>query len=99
MLGRELIERKQCLAILGQALDRLVVFRSVSLGEDVDRHFGRSPVRRQVDLAESFFMLVCTERVTLFVHPTPLMPRAGKDLVERLPEAERRGFRWKRAFG
>ena len=35
MLGRELIERKQCLAILGQALDRLVVFRSVFLGEDV----------------------------------------------------------------
>ena len=30
---------------------RLVVFRSVLLGEDVDRRFGRSPVRRQVDLA------------------------------------------------
>src|SRR5712671_688105 len=39
-------------------------------------------------------MLVCTESATLFnvgglVHPTPLMPRAGKNLVERPPEAER----------
>ena len=105
MLGRELIERKQCLAILGQALDRLVVFRSVFLGEDVDRHFGRSPVRRQVDLAQILLHVGLhregdfVQDVGGLVHPTPLMPRAGKDLVERLPEAERRGFRWKRAFG
>jgi len=40
-------------------------------------------------------MLACTESGTLsrtftvFVHPAALVPRAGKDLVKRLPEAER----------
>jgi hypothetical protein len=46
MLGREVVERKQCVAIFRQALDRLVVLGSVFLGEDVDRYFGRSSACR-----------------------------------------------------
>jgi hypothetical protein len=42
MLGGEAVERKQCIAIFRQALDRLVMLRCVFLGEDVDRQFGRS---------------------------------------------------------
>jgi hypothetical protein len=38
-------------------------------------------------------MLTWTERVVQhvggLVHPTPLVPGAGKDLLDRLPEAER----------
>jgi hypothetical protein len=37
MLGREVVEGEQLVAILGQAVDRLVVFRAVCLGKDVDR--------------------------------------------------------------
>jgi len=42
MFGGEFVERKHCVAIFRQALGRLVVLRSVFLGKDVDRHFGRS---------------------------------------------------------
>src|SRR5882724_8716802 len=78
-----------------QALDRLVVFCRVFLGEEVDRRVGRSPVRRQVDLAQTLLHVglhrECdfVQDVGGLVHPTPLMPRAGKNLVERPPEAER----------
>ena len=41
--------------------------------------FGR-PVHREGDFVQD---------VGGLMHPTPLMPRAGKDLVERPPEAER----------
>jgi hypothetical protein len=36
MLGREVVEGEQLVAILGQTVDRLVVFRAVFLGKDVD---------------------------------------------------------------
>ena len=51
--------------------------------------------RRQVDLAQILLHVGLhregdfVQDVGGLVHPTPLMPRAGKDLVERLPEAER----------
>ena len=37
MLGREVEEGQQCFAILGQAVDSLVMFRLVFLSEDIDR--------------------------------------------------------------
>src|SRR5674476_997407 len=52
MLGREVEEGQQCFAILGQAVDRLVVFGLVFLGEDIDCYLGQSAARCQVDFAQ-----------------------------------------------
>lgn len=52
MLGREVVEGEQRVAILGEAFDRPAVLGAVFLGEDVDRHFGGRPARRSVDLAQ-----------------------------------------------
>ena len=52
MLGREVEEGQQCFAVLGQAVDRLVVFRLVFFGENIDSYLGQSPARRQVNFAQ-----------------------------------------------
>src|SRR5450759_4265973 len=95
VLGGEIVEGQHCFAILRQAFNCLVVLRPVFLGEDIDRHLGRSSVRRQVNLAQ-VLLHVCVYRqrdlvqhVRRLVHPTPLVPCSWKDLVDRLPEAER----------
>jgi len=49
---REVEEGQQCFAILGQAFDRLVVFRLVFLGEDIDGYLGQRVARRQVNFAQ-----------------------------------------------
>src|SRR5450830_687127 len=94
VLGGEVVEGQHCSAILRQAFDRLVVLRSVFLGEDIDRHLGRSSVRGQVNFAQ-VLLHVCLHRqrdlvqyVRRLVHPTPLVPCSWKDLVDGLPEAE-----------
>jgi hypothetical protein len=51
MLGGEVEEGQQCFAILGHAFDRLVVFRLVFLGEDINRYLGQSAAWRQVNFA------------------------------------------------
>jgi len=40
MLGGEVVEGEQSVAILGQTLDRLLVFRAVALGEGRERGHG-----------------------------------------------------------
>src|SRR5512133_2402621 len=92
VLGGKIEER---LAILRQAGDRLVVLGAVFVGEPVDRGLGRRACRRAVDLAavrlhvdldrESDFV----QHVGGLVNPTALVPGAWKDLLDRLPEAER----------
>ena len=47
MLGREVVESQQRVAVPGEAFDRPAVLGAVFLGEDVDRRFGGRPVRRQ----------------------------------------------------
>jgi len=95
MFGREVVERQQRFAILRQAFDRLVVLRPVFLGEDIDRHLGLSPVRRQVNLAQVLLHVRLhrqrdlVQHVRRLMHPTPLVPCSWKYLVDRLPEAER----------
>jgi hypothetical protein len=94
VLGGEVVEGQHCFAILRQAFDRLIVLRPVFLGEDIDRHLGRSSVRSQVNLAQ-VLLHVCLRRqrdlvqhVRRLVHPTPLVPCSWKDLVDCFPEAE-----------
>ena len=95
MLGREVEEGEQRFAVLRQAFDRLVVLRVVFLGEDIDRYLGQSAAWRQVNFAQIFLHVRLYRQRDLvqyvrgLMHPAALVPRAGKDLVERLPEAER----------
>ncbi|MGY4286310.1 hypothetical protein ACVWXO_005530 [Bradyrhizobium sp. LM2.7] len=95
MLGREVIEGQQRVAVLGEAFDRSAVLGAVFLGEGADRRFGGRPVRRPVDFAQVLLHVGLDRERDLvqdvygLVHPAALVPCAGKDLVERLPEAER----------
>jgi hypothetical protein len=50
MLAREVKEGQQYFAIFRQAVDRLVIFRLVFLGEDIVRYLGQSAAWRQVNL-------------------------------------------------
>lgn len=54
VLGREVVEGQQRVAILGQAFDRAAVLGAVFLGEGIDRRFGGRAVRRPVDRKRSF---------------------------------------------
>ncbi|MEY9637533.1 hypothetical protein ABIF66_005787 [Bradyrhizobium japonicum] len=82
------------MAILDQALHRTSVFDVVFLDEDVDRGFSFGPVWGQIDVPQvvlhgalhGFGDLV--EYVAHFMAPASLVPRAGKGLVQCLPEAE-----------
>src|ERR1035437_550686 len=95
MLGREVEEGQQYFTILRQAVNRLVMFRLVFLGEDIDRYLGQSAARRQVNFAQILLHVRLhrqrdlVQHVRGLMHPAALMRRSGKDLVERLPEAER----------
>src|SRR5674476_661780 len=95
MLGREVEEGQQRFAVLRQAVDRLVMFRLVFLGEDIDRYLGQSAARRQVNFAQILLHVRLhrqrdlVQHVRGLMHPAALMRRSGKDLIERLPEAER----------
>jgi hypothetical protein len=74
--------------------DRLVVLGAVFVGEHVEGGLRGCEGRRAVNLAK-----VClhdldregdlVQHVGGLVNPTPLVPGAGKDLLNRLPEAER----------
>ena len=83
VLGGEVVERKQCFAILRQAFDRLAVLGAVFLGKDIDRRFGGGPAWRPADLAQVLLHVRLHRERDLvqdvhgLVHPTPLMPRAG----------------------
>ena len=95
VFGREVEEGEQSLPVLCQAGDRLVVLGAVFVGEHVDGSLSGRAGRRSINLAK-----VClhvdldregdlVEHVGGLVNPTPLVPGAGKDLIDGLPEAER----------
>src|SRR5579863_8817069 len=95
VLGREVEEGEQSFPILRQANNRLVVLGAVFFGEHVDRRLGCRAGRRTVNLTK-----VClhvdldregnlVQHVGGLVNPTALVPGARKDLLDRLPEAER----------
>jgi hypothetical protein len=71
MLGGEVVERKQCVAVVRQALDRLVVLRSVFLGEDVDRYF-------RIALLERFWQARHPPRYAAYLIPSsPSFPHSS----------------------
>ena len=85
----------RAVACLTKDRDALLIFRPIFLVEDGDRRVGRDPGRRAVDLTQvilhrgldGFGHLV--EHVGGLVNPAALMPCAGVNLLDGLPEAER----------
>src|SRR5262245_25274348 len=95
VLGREVVEAEQGVAILDQALDRLVVFDTPGLDEGVE---GGKRIRLGLGHPDFLqrplgFRLLAVrqfvEDVGGFVHPAALAARLGPDLFHRLPESER----------
>src|ERR1700722_2588025 len=95
VLGREVEEGEQSVPVLDQAGGRLLVLGAVFIGEHIDRRLDGRAGRRSVNLSKVCFHVDLDRESDLVGHvgglmnPTPLMPGAGKDLLDRLPEAER----------
>src|SRR5271169_2324841 len=95
VLGREVEEGEQSFSVLRQTGDGLVVLGAVFVGEHVDRRLGCCAGRRAVNLPKVWLHVDLDREGNLVQHvgglmnPTPLMPGARKDLLNRLPEAER----------
>src|SRR5450631_3859297 len=94
VLGGEVEKGEQSISILGQAGDRLVVLGSVFVGEHVDRRLGGRAGRRSVNLSKVYLHVDLdgegdlVQHVGGLVNPTALVPGAGKNLIDGLPEAE-----------
>src|SRR5215210_7518866 len=95
VLSREVEEGEQSFPVLRQADDRLVVLGAVFFGEHVDRCLSCCAGRRAVNLTKVCLHVDLDREGDLvqyvggLVNPTPLVPGARKDLLDRLPEAER----------
>src|ERR1700751_640829 len=95
VLGGEVEEGEQRFAVLGKTGDRLVVLGVVFVSEHVDRSLGRRAGWRAVNLAKVDLHVDLDREGDLvqyvggLVNPTPLVSGARKDLLDRLPEAER----------
>src|SRR6187549_926715 len=95
VLGGEVVECEQRLAILAQAFGGLIVFNLVALDEGVESSVSirlrlGHPDRLQGTLGLRMLALrQPVQDVRRFVHPAALLPRLGPHLAERLPEAER----------
>src|ERR1700730_17581124 len=94
VLGREVIEGKQRVAILGQALGRLVVFAAPGFDEGLERYEGVLPGLGHPDLLERPLGLrlqtlrQLVEDIGGLVHPAALASDRRPHLLDRLPEAE-----------
>ena len=94
VLGGEVVESQQCVAILGQTLDRLVVFDAPAFDEGVEGHERILLGLGHPDLLESplgFRLLALRqliEDIGGLVHPATLAARRRLHFFDRLPEAE-----------
>jgi hypothetical protein len=96
MLGGEVVEGEQCLAIFRQAFDGLLVLDAVSFDERIERSLGGRPSLRHPDILRARLALACRLFGSLFKTFAVLCTQQrcarvfGQHLVDRLPEAERR---------
>src|SRR5258706_6056937 len=95
VLGREVVEGEQRVAILDQTLDRLVVFDAPGLDEGVEGRkrillgFGHPDFLQRPFGFRLLALRQLVEAVGGFVHPATLAARLGPSLFEGLPEPER----------
>src|SRR4051812_13209200 len=94
VLSWKVVESKQRLAVLGQAGHGLVVLGPVLGDEAVEGVLGCLAVPSLVDGVQILLGLTLqgwrqfVQHVGGLVHPAPLLPGLGPDLVQRLPEAQ-----------
>ena len=95
VLGGEVVERQQDVAVPGQAGRGLVVLRPVGFQEEVEGALGILPGFGHPDVLQAplGFLLQTlgqlVQDVARLVNPAALLAGAWVDLAERLPEAER----------
>ncbi len=96
VLGGEIEQRQQRIAILEQAIDRLVVSGRIFLGEDRHRGFGGGAVLGQPDFAQIPMgvgqnrLRRLVENIQILVPPTPLVAGRGKRFLQGLLESRAR---------
>src|SRR3990170_4898346 len=94
VLGREVIEGEQWLAVLAEALDRLVVLDAIAFDEVIECSLGMRPGRRHPDVLQGALGLCLqalwqlVQDIRRLVHPAALPARLWPYLIDRLPEAE-----------
>src|SRR5262245_16019666 len=95
VLGREVVEGEQRLAVLDQALDRLVVFGAPGLDQGVERRtcillgLGHPDFLQRALGFRLLAVRQLVEHVGALVHPAALAEGLGPYLLDRPPEAER----------
>ena len=95
MLGGEVIESQQRIAVLVQAFRRLLVFHLIVLDESIKRSLGVSLGLGRPNLLQGAFglrLLVLRqlgEHVGGLMHPTALLAAGRPDFADSFPEAER----------
>src|ERR1700740_3480908 len=95
MLGREVVESEERIAILDEAFDRLLVFDAPDLDEDVERRKRLLLGFRHPDLLQrslGFRLLALrqlVQHVGGLVHPAALSAGLRPHFLDRLPEAQR----------
>src|SRR5439155_16307780 len=95
VLSWKVVESKQHLAILDQAGHGFVVLGPILGDEAVEGGLGCLAVLSFVDGVQILLGLTLqgwrqlVQHVGGLVHPAPLLPGLGPDLVQRLPEAQR----------
>lgn len=86
MLGREIVEGQQRVAVFDQAGNRLVAFRALFLDERGNRRLCRRAIRRGPDFAQIGLdrwlqnLRHLVQHVGRFVHSAALVTRRGTDL-------------------
>src|SRR5215211_2337420 len=95
VLGREVVEGKQRIAILGQAVDRLSVFDAPGFDEGVESDerlllgLGHPDLLQRPLGLRLLALGQFVEDIGGFVHPAALATRLRPHFFERLPEAQR----------
>ena len=95
VLGREVVESEQRVAILDQAFDRLVVFDAPGFDEGVERRerillgLGHPDLLQRPLGFRVLALRQLVQDVGGLVHPAALAAGLGPHLLDRLPEAER----------
>ena len=95
MLGGEVVENKERVAVFRQALDGLLMLDAIGFDERIERSLGGLSGIRHPDVLQCAFGLglqavwQLVQDIRGFVHPAALRSRFRPHLVDRFPEAER----------
>src|SRR5271155_4888791 len=91
MLGGEVVEGEQRLAVFAQALDSLLILDAIAFGEAIECSLGSLPGLRHPDVLQRTLQALwqLVQDIRCFVHPTALRTRLRPHLIDRFPEAER----------